>query len=207
MDILTQLATSVRLKLGEEGMVIWYDSVTIKVIILRNSHHSDFVSFKEIENLLQVKPKGYLMHWIHGKFFSPAIPSLKPLCNCSNNWPVELEPIWSGRDSTTLLKSISDASVAFLCQQIFQFLPKTFSSDTLSLSLHRVLHKVLQINGRATIMPIIFKNYQKLFSSDVKLGFLKKYELQKKILYRVSSNGRMRWFFGSIFRRLLSLIV
>ena len=62
MDILTQLATSVRLKLGEEGMVIWYDSVTIKVIILRNSHHSDFVSFKEIENLLQVKPKGYLMH-------------------------------------------------------------------------------------------------------------------------------------------------
>ena len=30
MDILTQLATSVRLKLGEEGMVIWYDSVTIQ---------------------------------------------------------------------------------------------------------------------------------------------------------------------------------
>ena len=56
------------------------------------------------------------------------------------------------------------------------------------LSLHRVLHKVLQINGRATIMPIIFKNYQKLFSSDVKLGFL------KNMNYRVSSNGRMRWF-------------
>ena len=79
---------------------------------------------------------------------------------------------------------ISDASVAFLCQQIFQFLPKTFSSDTLSLSLHRVLHKVLQINGRATIMPIIFENYQKLFSSDVKLGFLKKYELQGELQWQ-----------------------
>ena len=41
MEMLTQLATSVRLKLGEEGMVIWYDSVTIKVFICRNSdyHH------------------------------------------------------------------------------------------------------------------------------------------------------------------------
>ena len=34
MDTLTQLATSIRLKLGEEGMVIWYDSVTIKVVFL-----------------------------------------------------------------------------------------------------------------------------------------------------------------------------
>ena len=33
IEILAQLATSIRQKLGEEGMVIWYDSVTIKVII------------------------------------------------------------------------------------------------------------------------------------------------------------------------------
>ena len=39
MNMLTQLATSVRLKLGEEGMVIWYDSVTIKVVIFRYSYH------------------------------------------------------------------------------------------------------------------------------------------------------------------------
>ena len=58
MDMLSQLATSVRLKLGEEGMVIWYDSVTIKVTIFRNSHNLVvFVSFKEIEN-----SKGHLMH-------------------------------------------------------------------------------------------------------------------------------------------------
>ena len=57
--LLTQLATRVRLKLGEEGMVIWYDSVTVKVIIFRNSHHMVvFTSFKEIENLCQVGPKG-----------------------------------------------------------------------------------------------------------------------------------------------------
>ena len=38
MNMLTQLATSIRLKLGEEGMVIWYDSVTIKVVLLKNSY-------------------------------------------------------------------------------------------------------------------------------------------------------------------------
>ena len=39
MNMLTQLATSIRLKLGEEGMVIWYDSVTIKVVLLKNSNY------------------------------------------------------------------------------------------------------------------------------------------------------------------------
>ena len=39
IEILAQLATSIRQKLGEEGMVIWYDSVTIKVIIFTNFHH------------------------------------------------------------------------------------------------------------------------------------------------------------------------
>ena len=59
MEMLIQLATSVRLKLGEEGMVIWYDSVTIKVIIFRNFHSLVvFASFREIENLCQVGPKG-----------------------------------------------------------------------------------------------------------------------------------------------------
>ena len=33
LNLLAQLATSIRQRLGEEGMVIWYDSVTIKVDI------------------------------------------------------------------------------------------------------------------------------------------------------------------------------
>ena len=41
IDMLAQLATGIRQELGEEGMVLWYDSVTIKVFICRNSdyHH------------------------------------------------------------------------------------------------------------------------------------------------------------------------
>ena len=58
MDTLTQLATSIRLKLGEEGMVIWYDSVTIKVVFLFT-----FGGVSLLERKLSwVDPKRHIMH-------------------------------------------------------------------------------------------------------------------------------------------------
>ena len=60
MEMLTQLATSVRLKLGEEGMVIWYDSVTVKVIIFRNSHHMVvFTSFKGLKTCVRLAQREF----------------------------------------------------------------------------------------------------------------------------------------------------
>ena len=62
MDTLTQLATSIRLKLGEEGMVIWYDSVTIKVVNILFTFGGVSLLGSLKENFSWVDPKRHIMH-------------------------------------------------------------------------------------------------------------------------------------------------